>query len=119
MAKTKKPTCPNVSERDPIHIVKPEGCLTCANYDEIGRFNASVKAMKDAGTPLLIDSPDSLNHGDEVLYMQFSFDLVTKRPKDSNVFTRTWSYCNDGRWATLLKRAGVVRHPMNAAHTAR
>jgi len=117
--KTKTKTCPNAHERDPVHIVKPNGCLTCANYDEIGRFNESVKRLKDAGTPLLIDSPDSLNHGHEVLYMNRAWDLVTKRPKDSDFFTNHWSYCNDGRWATLLKRAGVERHPMNAAFSAR
>lgn len=113
-----KKTCPNAIDGR-FHIVKPNGCVTCANADEMKRFNDRVSELRAAKTPLLIDSPESMNHGDEVLYIDSSFDLHTKRPKDSAIFSRTWAYCNDGRWAKLLARAGVERHPMNAAFTAR
>lgn len=86
--------------------------VNAANADEMTRFNARCDSLRKAGTPLTIDAPDSLNHGHVVLYINSSFDLVTHSPKLASFFTSTWAYCNDGRWAALLKRAGIERNPL-------
>lgn len=69
--------------------------------DEIARFNESVSR-----TPIRVNSPGALSHGDTVLYMSGDFWLKTNR--------MSWCYCNDGRWADLLRQAGVTRNPLFA-----
>lgn len=114
---TKMKKCPNAQGRE-YHIVRENGCVTCANYDEIGRFNERLAELRDAKTPLIYADENSLANGLEVVGMDRTFDLHLRNVRDSWL-TSTSALANDDRWARLLKRAGVERHPMNAAFSAR
>jgi len=111
MAKTKSPKCLNAQGRE-YHIVRENGaCVTCANYDEIGRFNERLSDLRNAKTPLIYRDENSLANGQEVVGMSRSFDLQVRNIRDTWL-TQTCALANDPRWAKLLRDAGVTRNPL-------
>lgn len=77
--------------------------VTIACQDEITRFNAAVSV-----TPLVIDAPNTLCHGQTVRRMSYGFWLKT----GAAYLGSSWCCANDTFWRKLLEQAGVTRNPL-------
>lgn len=89
--------------------------VAIACRDEITRFNAVVTRKWNEGDPILYPEGNSLCAGQPIRHMSHDFWLTTGNASDT-YFCSRWCMCNDGRWAQLLKLAGVTRHPLFADH---
>ncbi len=84
-----------------------------ALFDEIDRFNETVRERRVTGNPLRVPDGPSLCKGAPIRYMNKGMWLFTGPEWTGN----SWACCNDSFWAELLAHAGVERHPLFAKHT--